>query len=244
MSSCPVDCTTPRRPYLLGANIETKQAVLFQPRCKQWKCPYCAEVNKALWAARGFHGAQELSGEEKTINFLTLTSHEKLSPAASLAVWPKAWQKLRQRAYRAADHFDYLLVPEQHKDGRLHVHAVETAGLGERWWKNNGRECGLGFMAEEEEAHTPAGAAFYVVKYLTKSIAYQDWPRGFRRVRVSRGWPKLPDMPEVPGWDWLVLKQNQSLDATIEEYQAAGFDVRLLGSREAWDYIKVDCTID
>lgn len=231
-------CTTPNRPFLRGVNPAEKRAVFFQPRCKLWSCPACAEINKSLWAVRAYSAAEQLAGQGNKIDFLTLTSHEKLSAAASLAIWPKAWSKLRQRAYRATGGFQYLLVPEQHKDGRLHVHAIETAGLGERWWKDNGRECGLGYMAEEEKALTAGGAAGYVVKYLSKSLAYTAWPKGFRRVRVSRQWPKMPKLPEIEGWTFEVLSQNEQLDLAFDDLQRAGYTVALLSHLQAWTYVK------
>lgn len=232
-------CQARNRPYLIGLNGDIKRAVLFQPRCKSWACPVCAKINRALWAVRAFHGAQVLNQTlSLTIDFLTLTSHEKLGPGASLKVWPKAWMKLQARARYATGGFQYLLVPEQHEDGRLHVHAIETAGLGERWWKDNGRACGLGYMAEEEGARTPQGAAYYVVKYLTKSIGFTDWPRGFRRVRTSRGWPKLDNLPEVPGWRFKPVPEDRAMSEMVEQLRADGYYVEFLDHRSAWGYIQ------
>ncbi|HEY9758875.1 MAG TPA: hypothetical protein V6C97_27145, partial [Oculatellaceae cyanobacterium] len=186
----PTECTTPRRPFLRGVNHEERKAVFFQPRCKLWSCPYCAQVNRALWTARAYHGASVLAGDDEShpdvISFLTLTSNRKLGPDATMRVFSSAWIKLRHRAHRSASQGQYLLIPERHKDGRLHAHAVETFNLGQRWWKDNSAECGLGFMVEEEEARTPGGAAYYVAKYLAKSLGVQNWPKGWRRVRTSR----------------------------------------------------------
>jgi len=119
----------------------------------------------------------------------------------------------------------------------LHVHAIETAHLGTGWWKDNARASGMGYMDEEEEARTPAGAAFYVVKYLTKSIAYTEWPRGFRRVRTSQSWPKLPDMPRVEGWEFETLPHNSALDEVHAKYEQAGFVIEIMGSNEAWRFV-------
>lgn len=231
-------CQTRGRPYLIGMNHEIKRAVYFQPRCKSWGCPVCANTNKSLWAVRAGAGAENLQNLTQLISFLTLTSHEKLDHAGSLAVWPRAWTKLRHRAQYASGGFQYLMVAEQHEDGRLHMHAIETAGLGERWWKDNGRECGLGFMADEEPARTPQGAAWYVVKYLTKSIAVTTWPRGFRRVRTSRGWPPLPEMDTIPGWVFKPLPKDRALDEHVAALQKAGFYVEGLNHVQAWDFIK------
>lgn len=231
-------CEARGRPYLVGLNGELKRAVFFQPRCKSWTCPTCAKINRSLWAVRAFHGAQVLNQTlSQSIDFLTLTSHEKLDRAGSLAVWPKSWKKLRERARHATGGFQYLLVPEQHADGRLHVHAVETAGLGKRWWKDNARACGLGFMAEEEEARTPQGAAYYVVKYLTKSIGYLDWPRGFRRVRTSQDWPKLPEPEREPGWNFKPLSPDRAMSEYVAALAEQGYLVEFLNHAQAWKFI-------
>lgn len=232
-------CQARGRPYLVGLNGEVKRAVLFQPRCKSWGCPVCAKINRDLWAVRAFHGAEVLNATlSKPIFFLTLTSHEKLGAAASLKAWPSAWKTLRERARYATGGFQYLLVPEQHKDGRFHVHAIETAGLSERWWKDNARECGLGYMAEEDIARTPQGCSYYMVKYVTKSIEYPDWPRGFRRVRTSQGWPKLDKLPEVPGWQFTPLTEGRYMSAMVEELRDDGYSVEFLDHRQAWNYIQ------
>jgi len=231
-------CQTKGRPYLKGINETEKKAVFFRPRCKLWTCPTCADINKKLWAVKAYHAVEILSGSSPSVNFLTITSHEKLSAAASLAVWPKAWSKLSQRARRRSADFQFLLVPEQHKDGRLHIHAIETAGLGSRWWKDHARACGLGYMAEEDDIRGAAGAAYYVTKYLSKSLAADVWPKGFRRVRTSQRWPKLPHAPLPEGWSFTPLEHDEPLNRTITILEHKGYDVLVLDHIEAWEAIK------
>lgn len=231
-------CSAPRRPYLLGVNQEVRKAVLFQPRCKSWNCPACADINKRLWAVKVYHGADVIAQNGNPINFLTITSHGKLDADASIKVFPHAWGLLRQRAYRMTGGFDYVLIPERHQDGRLHVHALETASLGARWWKDNAAACGLGYMVDESVARSAAGAAYYAVKYLAKNLEYHGWPKGFRRVRTSRHWPELPDMPEVQGWDWRKLESSEGLVSTIERLRDSGLQVEVLDHQAAWKYAK------
>lgn len=221
-----------------GVNHEQQKAVFFRPRCKLWSCPACADINKGLWAVRAFHGAERLQESAKTINFLTLTSHEKLTPQGTLKIWPKAWARLRERARYETGGFDYLLVPERHKNQRLHVHAIETAGLGKRWWKDNARAVGLGFMADETVANTAGGAAYYTVKYLTKSLETQQWPKGFRRVRTSRTWPKLEQNQTPEGWTFAPLARRESLLDVVTHYENMGYDVIILDHLEAWEAIQ------
>lgn len=245
----PTECVTPRRPFLRGVNHEKRQAVFFQPRCKLWSCPYCAQVNRALWTARAYHGASVLAAEAEdqktTISFLTLTSNRKLGPEASMLIFQAAWTKLRHRARRSTPQGQYLIIPEQHKDGRLHAHAVETFNLGTRFWKDNSAEVGLGYMAEEEEAHTPGGAAYYVAKYLAKSLGSQEWPKGWRRVRTSQMWPKLPEMPKADGWEWWRVPAEEALSVVAGGLEREGYEVVFLDHVEAWRYVgsQSDCEI-
>jgi len=235
-----LDCETPRRPVLRGVNHAERKAVFFRPRCKMWSCPACAPVNRGLWAVRAYHGANCLETLTNPINFLTITSHEKLGAAASLAVLPHAWDQLNKRARRAAPDYQYLLVPEPHADGRVHIHAIENSGLGERWWKDNARTCGFGYMAEEEELHSAAGAAYYVTKYISKGLGAACWPRGFRRVRTSRRWPKTPALPVAAGWVFDKLPDRAQLDEAYYRLRDVGYDVRVMGSFEAWEFVATE----
>jgi len=187
---------------------------------------------------RGYHGAQLLIAEGREIDFLTLTSHEGLSPAMTIKVFRHAWDQLNKRIRRASPDYQYLCIPEQHQDGRLHAHLIETTKLGTRWYKDNARECGLGYMAEESKVYSPEGAAWYVVKYLSKNMLDARWPEDFRRVRTSRGWPKLPELDIVPGWLWRPLPRDESVDETIARYEEAGYHVIIAGSSSAWEYVK------
>lgn len=241
--NAPTFCSTPNRPYLRAINHNEKRAVFFRPRCKLWSCPYCAEVNKNLWTARAYHGAEVLAdsdgkSQSNVITFLTLTSHGNLGPQKSIEVFSSAWNVLRGRARRKVPQGQYLLVPERHKDGRLHAHAVTTFNLGQRFWKDASAEVGLGYMAEEEIARTPGGAAFYVSKYLSKALAVTDWPAYWRRVRTSQRWPKLPPLPEPEGWTFQPLNQADKMDDTAIRLLDSGYEVMFLNHLEAWRYVE------
>lgn len=237
MLSIPLRCETPNRPLLIGVSMVFKKVLVFQPACKQWSCPACAEVNKKRWAVRAFHGYEQLSSEGLEPRFLTLTSHEKLTPEQALWVWPKAWSVLGQRARRAADRFEYILIPEQHQSGKVHIHAIETSVLGKTWWKKNARASGLGYIADEEKIRDPQQAARYVSKYIGKQLDMLVWPRGFRRVRTSQGWPKLPDLPVNEEWIFRPVEKGQEALELIARWDARGFTVLHLDHAAAWVYI-------
>jgi len=230
-------CQTRNRPILKAYNPELKQVIFFRPRCKLWSCPVCAEINKGLWVVRAYQGVEKLIEQGQQITMLTLTSHENLNAAGTLRVWPKAWKRLHARANRAGGKGIYLMVPEQHKDGRLHMHAIATWNLGNRFWKDKGRECGLGFMAEEEIARTPEGAAGYVSKYVSKQLGLDSWPRGFRHVRTSRDWPSLVRLELPEGWHFSPLERQDCLMSEIVRHAAFFDTVRLLDHRAAWSAI-------
>jgi len=199
-------------------------------------------VNRRLWSLRAYHGAAVLAegrseNQYKLITFLTITSSAKLGAESSVRVFSSAWNNLLRRARHSGSQGQYLLVPERHKDGRVHAHAVSTFNLGTRWWKDNAAEIGLGYMAEEEEARTPGGAALYVSKYLTKSIGVTDWPRYWRRIRSSRKWPKLPEREEPEGWRWQPMQTTDALDVAVARLEHGGYEVVLLNHAEAWQYV-------
>jgi hypothetical protein len=231
------DCVAPNRPYMVAINADLKRAILFRPRCGSWSCPYCAQVNQSRWAVRAYYGTLVYQSAGDEVDFLTLTSHEKLNPAQTRWVFPKAWKKLSQRARRAADGFDYLMIPEVHKDGRLHIHAVETSALGESWWKDNARASGLGYMDEEEPIRKPAGAAAYVVKYIGKTLTISTWPRSFHRVRTSRRWPSLPPLVQPDGWRFETVPPFMPLWSVALRYKGEGYDLHITGSAAAWGLI-------
>jgi len=74
-------------------------------------------------------------------------------------------------------------------------------------------ECGLGWQYDISDLESVEGASRYVAKYLFKeSIFNTKWPKGWRRVRYSQNWPKLPEikgnaMVLLTTFDWYRLSQ-------------------------------------
>ncbi len=227
------NCQAARRPMLLAINPHELTALFFKPRCKRWSCPYCGAVNQKLWTVRAYQGAERLLDTGEQVSFLTLTSHRQLGAAASVAVFGHAWHNLLDRARRTGPG-QYLLIPERHQDGRLHAHAIETYSLGERWWKDNAAACGLGYMADEEPARSPGGAAWYVAKYIGKTLSAQTWPKGWRRVRTSQGFPKLTPLPQPEGWTITGVPAGDAIATRSQMLRNAGYIVGFAGSADAW----------
>jgi len=127
----------------------------------------------------------------------------------------------------------YVLLPEQHLDGRLHIHALASNGVENRWLKNNARACGLGFMNESDLIENHKDAIPYMVKYLDKAIADENWPNRFRRVRTSQKWPKLEDQEafdrEDIGWHYLSTYPADGLEyLALGIAEKTGFDTKVL----------------
>jgi hypothetical protein len=188
-------CPAPRRAVLVGWDNENKRSFVYMPGCKRWSCPVCGERNRKQWTARIYSGVvfyrDQGTGDW---TFCTLTSHEKLKTfEQTWAVWPKAWGKLSTRMRRAFPGIRYALVPEQHNDGRVHTHFLASYPINTRWLKDHARASGLGYQAEGKPVTQPGLAAYYVAKYLSKTLTAAKWPKNTRRIRTSRGWPQLPE---------------------------------------------------
>jgi len=66
-------------------------------------------------------------------------------------------------------------------------------------------QCGLGWQYDLSELESIEGASRYVAKYLFKDTVFSTvWPKGWRRVRYSQNWPKLPELKT----DAIILLSN------------------------------------
>lgn len=235
------ECQTPNRPWMLASHEASHSALFFKPTCKKWDCPYCAEVNARRWVVRAREGVKTLIDAGHKVNFVTLTPHEKLTPEQSYWVLPHAWKKLHMRYKReipAGDPGAYYAVPERHQSLKVHSHLLITGGLTKKWWKDNARECGLGYQSDVQEVKT-LGVAGYVSKYLTKTLS--DWPKGKRRVNTSRSWPALPDLPQKEGWKFTTYRTDEELTPVLRDLSGGRwFRVYGVTTANAWallDYL-------
>jgi hypothetical protein len=211
-------CETPNRPYIVGRNDSKKQAVLWQPRCGLWTCPYCAAQNTLYWSARAAEGIQAFFDADQPARFLTVTSAGTVTPTHSVLRFKLAWPKLRKAlARRSPGKFEYLLIPERQKSGRLHAHFACNAPVSSHALHDLAWRSGMGYQAKAEQIKTPQGAAWYTAKYLAKQIAGTSWPARFHRVRHSNGWPELPERKALDQYAYTVYT---SRDSAWLEYHA------------------------
>ena len=92
-------------------------------------------------------------------------------------------------------------------------------------------------MADETEVASVAGAGRYATKYLSKDMSRNVWPKGFRRVRTSRRWPKPPELPEAENWYFEVITQRETLADAERDYRNMGWEVVRTDHLTAWDIV-------
>lgn len=221
-------CPVINRPYLIGKNNSTKTAYAFRPGCGKWDCEYCRENNRSEWVFIAMSGAVDLQLQGKQLAFITVTARggRGRTQARSIAQFAVGWPKLARRAkYHNGGEFEYLLIPELHKNGVVHYHLVGTDHLSKRWWKDNAFACGLGYMADRQSVSDVAGVVFYVAKYITKTFGLGgEWPDGLRRVRTSRNWPRHT-IEKPPDWEYQVFQDRGALYWEIHLLEDYGYTV-------------------
>lgn len=231
------ECGNAKAPYLLGTSASSRRAVIFRARCKMWNCPACAATNAWVWSFRASEGAHKLYDRGSTIDFVTITPHEKLSKEGAWWVMPKAWMKLQARIRRAVGPFQYFMVPELHESLKPHMHMICSAKLPETWWKDNARECGFGYMSDVQEVWSDGGIITYVLKYITKTLTETPIPKGAHRVRTSRGWPKQEKAP-LGDWTFKTLPKKAQLSLLADQLDGYGYIVSFAGPRSAWAIVR------
>ncbi len=216
------ECDKYHRPVMQAYSADKKTCYLYQPPCKCWDCEPCARQNMYLWAARiGCGYTHYIETGIDGWRMVTITSSSKLKTKdQTLWVWPKAWGKLSTRMRRKYPGVRYVLIPEMHKDGRIHIHMLASHSIKTRWVKDNSAQCGLGYQGKAEKLTDAGRAVWYVTKYLAKSLEIAEWPRSFRRVRTTQGWPKLEPSPNEDGeileWVYLTTYPSDGLDYLAE----------------------------
>lgn len=173
-----------------------QDAHLVAVRCGSWYCPHCMKINARHWAWRvNLH----LTKTGLTAYFWTLTLGRKYKTAAQgFAALPGLWDRFRKYMSRlnAGKTWEYCAFVEgQPQRGHMpHFHIISTVKCPKRL-KDVAVWSGFGYQAKEIKVTTGKAAA-YVAKYASKQSP--KTPNGFRRVRASRGWTKLPRRDDNP----------------------------------------------
>jgi hypothetical protein len=208
-------------PYLVGDNNDIKKRVIVKARCKQWDCPYCAPINKQEHYNRIAIGLTRLWKNDTQWQFVTITCHEKWRGYnASVKNWRRNKDKLlarfRRKHKKEYDYpCEYVYIPECHKDKTVHIHGLFSGQLESRWWKDNARECGLGFMAESDGLKNVIQGLNYITKYMVKEIGMETVGKNFRRICYSQGFPDIHNSKSA--FLWSMLDGKTSIEAAIIE---------------------------
>lgn len=224
-------CNNQSVPWLVGDFSGQKKRVISKARCKLWTCPYCAELNRQQHFNRIANGLQSLNEKQVDMSFVTITCHENWrGNEQSIRNWRRNKDKLLARFRRKykkeyGKSGYYVYIPETHKDGSLHIHGIFSGDFGNRWWKDNARSVGLGFMAESEKLKTVLQGTNYCLKYITKQIGFEVSIKNFRRVNYSQGFPDK--QAHVSDGQWRMLERDESIKtAIVEGILKKGFTVR------------------
>lgn len=175
-------CPAPMRMFNAEANVVAVA-------CDRWQCDVCRQVLSFRWATRVRYG-MALHGGDCYHWTLTLPGKIKTGKFAFL-VLPGLWDNLRKTMQRERKRWDYAAFVEihPHRVGVAHFHIITFEASTQRI-KDRAAHAGFGYMATEQLIEGWE-AARYVSKYTSKQG--REMPRGFRRVRLSQHWPKLPD---------------------------------------------------
>lgn len=224
---------------MTALNEQLMLAVIFRPRCKLWSCESCAVVNQQNWTNRAVHGAHVLQNQGYEIDMVTVTAHEKHDVQRAVNKLPDQWNKLRNRWQRTVDKPQYMLTSEVGGEGHFHLHMITTGSISERWWKDNARKSGFGFMAKESESRIEAWkAGFYISKYLSKGMDSHTWEKGFHRVRTSRFWPKMDRLEHELSFTFKPLGKLDTVQRTFHTLAAQGYSVALADEKDSWHVLK------
>lgn len=148
------------------------------------------KANAFRWAERVKYGIELWKPYDAYMWTLTLPGWVKV-PKTGFRVLPDLWDRFRREVQTYYPVWPYAAFVECHPVRGLipHFHIISLKPAPYRL-KDVAKHCGFGYMAKEKQL-TSKGAAGYVTKYCSKQ-GYA-MPKGFRRVRVSHRWPKLPE---------------------------------------------------
>lgn len=210
---------------LLVIDRTRKKAVYVEMNCKMWSCGSCGARKARLWIARVINGVKYYGGQWY---FMTITAHQKWrGEERSLINLRQGWRKLYNRLLRKYGKFHYIKIFEHHVDGTLHLHLLTDVVLpyttiwskskktGDRievhkckYLKDTSAQCGMGYMCDYQPLENVGLAAWYVAKYLGKSIGSSDFPPNLRRIQASHKFQKLPPVVADEGLSYVLVRNR------------------------------------
>ncbi len=215
-------------PTLLVIDREKKKAVYFQADCKMWSCASCGARKASQWIARIIEAIKHYGGQWY---FATITAHKNWrGTERSLINLRQGWRKLYNRLLRRFGRFHYIKIYEHHKDDSLHLHLLTDLALPYKYsWKTSKKtglliqvyrckllkdlsaQCGMGFKTDYQPLESGGLAAWYVAKYLGKSIDVSDFPVNLRRIQASHKFRKLPPIVTDDALSYVVVRNRTDM---------------------------------
>ena len=217
-----------RCPYIFYRET-TGTAHIVQGCCNDWTCPRCGHIRARQEYAKILNGANVLAEQAMPLYFWTLTCRGKelslWEAEKGYLTWTnRLLTSARTKAGRAGQPWHYVQVTERQRRHHPHSHLISAYCPGgsvsvckgarlpngrtarhdtlwSEWLIAASSRAGLGTECEISLIRSPQAVAVYVAKYLFKDAVTTKWPKGWKRVRYSQSWPKLPKretMDEFP----------------------------------------------
>ena len=209
---------------------------IVQGCCNSWECPRCGLLRAKQEYHKIMHGATTLQEQGHTLYFLTLTCRGAEMPLETAESHYYKWttrllNACRNELRRREGFWAYCQVTERQK--RLHPHShlittflpkdaqfkikIDKKGqivqyINSDWLTKRNISAGLGRYWDMTEIRSAKGVASYIAKYLFKDAISTKWPKGWRRIRYSRSWPRVEKLRVDDGWplksrdDWRRIK--------------------------------------
>jgi len=220
-------------PFIFFVDNTGKPRVV-QGCCNNWQCARCGQIRARQEYGRIVHGARTLAETGHNLFFWTLTCRGRDMPLDQAESDYLKWTNrlltaARTRAKRSGDFWAYVQITERQKRQHPHSHLITTYApddatptikikngkqrevLVSKWFAVQNERAGLGPQHEITRIDTPEAAAVYVSKYLFKDSMTTAWPKGWKRVRYSQTWPKLPEQHPEVAWPLLSMSDWQRL---------------------------------
>lgn len=219
--------------FLLGALPNGK---LFWVRCGSWDCEICAPINALHWSIRTVEAMKQLEADGRRAVYVTITQNGKLWGSYSWALlhkqWEKLYKRLKYRSIKSGVALDYIIFVEAQSRGNPHLHGIVTTDLTYQQFKKLVIKSGFGYQFDYQTLRHSTGVGWYIAKYCSKTSSKMQFPKGFRRIRTSQGWPKFElDIEKYQG-NALIMALGESYRQFVARAQAAYIPITMDRVRE------------
>ncbi len=155
------------RPGVIVVYDPADRSITLVPvRCKKWTCPVCGPILARLWAKR--------IADAKPQRMITLPCDHKRfpHPQAAYEAMKDALPRLIRLIRSQIGPMEYALVWEIHEDGYPHLHMAHRGRyIPQKWLSRVWDNLGFGPVVDIRQVKTAKGAAAYLAKYMTKTVA-------------------------------------------------------------------------